>query len=84
VTDLLDAAADAALHLAKGQDVKFLSEVARRSRDDHPEATDDVPPPKKPVAPAQPKSERTSKRQSALAENLKKWLAGRKSKDDNS
>jgi PTH1 family peptidyl-tRNA hydrolase len=84
VTDLLDAAADAALHLAKGQDDRFLSEVARRSRDDHRDAADEVRATQKPVAPAQPKSERTSKRQSALAENLKKWLAGRKSNDDNS
>ncbi len=92
---LLDAVADAAPYLAKGDDSRFLSEVARVTQDE-PEAAQ--PKPAKSVkssAPAEetprrskasgphPAGERTSKRQSAIAENLKKWLSARKSGDEN-
>jgi PTH1 family peptidyl-tRNA hydrolase len=90
LNDLLDAVADAAPHLARGDDSRFLSEVARKTSQD-----DDAPPgtPAKPdkTAAAQapqkpakstpsrhPAGERAGKRQSALAENLKKWLSTRK------
>ncbi|RUO99492.1 aminoacyl-tRNA hydrolase [Hyphomicrobium sp.] len=85
---LLDAVADAAPYLAKGDDARFLSDIARVTLDE-PET-----PPRKsgrssgdqPKAPKasgpHPAGERASKRQSALAENLKKWLSSRKSGDD--
>jgi PTH1 family peptidyl-tRNA hydrolase len=81
---LLDAMADAAPLLAKGDSARFLSQVALKTRDtdDAPEEPE-PPPPKKAVrAPSQhPAGERASKRAGALAENLKKWLAGRTDKD---
>lgn len=81
---LLNAVAAASGHLAKGADARFLSDVALALRDD---GADDaiVPPAEKSqaakVAPKKarhPAGERESKRQSALAENLKKWLSNRK------
>ncbi len=86
---LLDAVADAAPHLAKGDDARFLSEVARLTLQDHEQET--RKPERAPAAPARapkasgphPAGERASKRQSALADNLKKWLSARKSGDDN-
>jgi PTH1 family peptidyl-tRNA hydrolase len=75
---LLDAIADAAGRLARGDDARFLSDVSLVL------SAADKEPPKKPAAPAQtrrkedhPTGERQSKRGSALAENLKKWLRGR-------
>ena len=89
LSELLDAVSDAAPHLAKGDDARFLSDVAktlysdatpRRNTDT---ADDDNPrPAKKPTSASHPAGERASKRQSALAENLKKWLGARKSGDD--
>jgi PTH1 family peptidyl-tRNA hydrolase len=86
---LLDAIADAAPYLAKGDDARFLSDVARFTIEEpeapsrkteraNPEATR---PPK--ASGPHPAGERASKRQSALAENLKKWLGARKSGDGN-
>ena len=85
---LLDAIAAAALHLAKGNDARFLSDVAHwneeeprtelsarktvRNGDDETRRT------KKPASAPHPADEGSSKRKSALAENLKKWLAARK------
>lgn len=81
---MLDAMADAAPFLAKGDSARFLSQVALKTRDDdEPEA--EAPPPKPKPKPAprnpHPAGERQSKRASALAENLKKWLAGRDDKE---
>lgn len=87
---LLDAVAGAAKHLAKGEASRFLTEVALRTQ---PESADGVAVasektakrPDKPasVAPTarapHPLGERAGKRQSALAETLKKWLSQRKS-----
>jgi PTH1 family peptidyl-tRNA hydrolase len=87
---LLDAVADAAGRLAAGDHARFLTDVARAFQaDDEPspsrggsnqrrtaEAVADKPP-TAPRAP-HPAGERVGKRQSALAENIKKWLAGRK------
>jgi PTH1 family peptidyl-tRNA hydrolase len=81
---LLDAMADAAPFLAKGDSARFLSQVALKTRDieEAPEERE-PPPPKKTPRPASqhPAGERVSKRAGALAENLKKWLAGRTDKD---
>lgn len=92
---LLDAVADAAPHLARGDDSRFLSDVAlkiappkekpskRDQRDSEPKSAD--PPAAAPAKPARgqhPAGERMGKRQSALAENLKKWLGARKPNED--
>jgi PTH1 family peptidyl-tRNA hydrolase len=94
VNVLLDAVADAAPYLAKGDDARFLSDVARSSQDEADtkpvkrKAADDTADrpgaAKKQSATPHPAGERSSKRQSALAENLKKWLGARKSGDDGS
>ncbi|CAA2138086.1 aminoacyl-tRNA hydrolase [Hyphomicrobium sp. ghe19] len=90
---LLDAVADAASYLAKGDDARFLSDVARLFQDE-PEkpvrkserapAEEEPRAPKKQASGPHPSGERASKRQSALAENLKKWLGARKSGDGSS
>jgi PTH1 family peptidyl-tRNA hydrolase len=79
---MLDAMADAAPYLAKGDSARFLSHVALKTREDG-EPEPDAPPPKAKPAPRNPhpSGERQGKRASALAENLKKWLAGRGDKD---
>ncbi len=89
LADLLDAVADAVPFLAKGDDARFLSDdarlthsepeppVAARKPDRPPEASR---PPK--ASGPHPAGERANKRQSALAENLKKWLGARKSGDE--
>lgn len=78
VNALLGAVAEAAPYLAKGDDARFLSDIARWSIDEDEPAAE-PPPPKKPAPKSHPAGERASKRQSALAENLKKWLGARKS-----
>jgi PTH1 family peptidyl-tRNA hydrolase len=80
---MLDAMAYAAPFLAKGDGSRFLSQVALKTRDeDEPEA-EAAPPPKPKPAPRNPHpaGERQSKRATALADNLKKWLAGRGDKE---
>lgn len=81
---LLDAMADAAGRLAKDDEARFLTDVARKLRED-----DEPAEPKAKVADApvrvepgssHPAGERQSKRQSALAANLRKWFAGRDKK----
>lgn len=94
LSDLLDAVADAAPYLAKGDDARFLSDVARSLYDEPsstvasgkaPDKTRDEPrPAKKPAAASHPAGERASKSRSALAENLKKWLGARKADDEGS
>ncbi len=93
---LIDAMADSAPMLARGEHDRFQTAVSQALTN----FINDEPPPKKQKrgaegkspevdeeGPASPKSrparrnpagERQSKRQSALAENLKRWLAGRK------
>jgi len=77
---LLDAMADSVRFLAQGDSARFLSQVALSLRDVE-EAEEEAPePPRKeppPRAKPHPAGERTAKRAGALAENLKKWLAGR-------
>jgi peptidyl-tRNA hydrolase, PTH1 family len=78
---LLDAMAAAVPFLAKGDAARFLSQVALKlraeepSKEPQPEKARKEPEPraKKP----HPAGERVGKRAGALAENLKKWLAGR-------
>lgn len=80
---MLDAMADAAPYLAKGDSARFLSQVALKTRGDEESEEEAPPPPKAKPAPRNPHptGERQSKRASALAENLKKWLAGRGDKE---
>ncbi len=86
---LLDAMADAAGRLASGDEARFLTDVARKlqpargsSKGDAPAGDPDEPASRttasRPVTVAHPAGERQSKRGSALAENLKKWLMGRR------
>ena len=95
VHDLIEAVAKASPYLAKGDDARFLSEVARLTQTEPepkakpstsaekpalPPRTEVREPPKTTNKP-HPAGERAGKRQSALAENLKKWLSARKSDD---
>ncbi len=85
--ELLDAVAEAAPHLAKADSARFLNDVAMKTQAGMlDEADAKLPAREKPLEPtakstkiAHPAGERDNKRQSALAENLKKWLSGRKS-----
>ena len=81
VGPLLDAIADAAPRLAAGDDARFLTDVARTLKGgEAPKAAAPRPESEAPVEPApraHPAGERQSKRMSALADNLKKWLKGR-------
>ncbi len=78
---LLDAMTDATPLLAKGDSARFLSQVALKTRDAEDAPEEREPPPKKAAPSQQPAGERASKRAGALAENLKKWLAGRTDKE---
>lgn len=87
--DLLAALTKAAPYLAKGDETRFLNDVALWAGSPEPAAKPKPAEPKsRPEAPektpgtkasgAHPAGERAQKRQSALAENLKNWLAKRK------
>ena len=82
---LLDAMADAAPFLAKGDSARFLSQVALKTRED--DAPDESPSRRRPRnlrarrAIRIPPASVPAKRAGALAENLKKWLAGRGDKE---
>jgi PTH1 family peptidyl-tRNA hydrolase len=85
---LLDAIADAAPRLVADDAARFLTDVARmlaRDSDEEeapkqrPSASRDQPPERR--AERHPTGERASKRATALAENLKNWLAKRRPKD---
>ena len=90
VRELLDAIADASPYLSKGDEARFLNDIALKTKADKVEpslpatkkAAHEPPlPEKKPLA-RHPAGERAHKRQSALAVNLKKWLSSRKSGDE--
>lgn len=89
VNELLDAVADAAPRLAKGDDSRFLTDVAKAQGKQERGAKDvdvEVKPASAPRAPAKapsrhPAGDRAAKQKSALADNLKKWLAGRAAND---
>lgn len=79
VEPLLDAIADAAGRLAKGDAQRFMTDVARALGEEAP-ATPAPKPAGEKKQPAKapgghPAGEREAKRKSALAENLAKWLA---------
>lgn len=90
---MLDAMAKAAGRLAGGDSERFQTDVARalqppKEKKGGGESTDAAPgagppeaPPLKPRA-RHPAGERQSKRANALAENLEKWLKGRKQQND--
>jgi PTH1 family peptidyl-tRNA hydrolase len=83
---MLDAMAEAAPFLAKGDTARYLSQVALalRSEEKPQEEAPAATPAKSPPARSKgrhPAGERADKRASALADNLKKWLAGRTPKD---
>jgi PTH1 family peptidyl-tRNA hydrolase len=72
---LLDAIAHACLQLAKGDEARFLSDVALQlQQQDEPRRAPDPPPPPRSSHPA---GEAHTKRQSALATNLRRWLGAR-------
>ena len=90
--ELLDAIARSASYLAKGENERFMSDVARltgetiaspakekraEQRDSAPKPT---PAPKPPGG--HPAGERIKKQQNALAENLKAWMAAKARKDE--
>jgi PTH1 family peptidyl-tRNA hydrolase len=82
VGPLLEAIADAAPRLAAGDDARFLTDVARTLKGGEAPPKAAAPrlereTPEAPVPRAHPAGERQSKRMSALADNLKKWLKGR-------
>ena len=79
---MLDAIANAAGFLAKGRVDRFQSEVARLTTPEKESAPAKAAEPKSSVTPKparHPAGERASKSQNAIAENLKKWLAAKKS-----
>ncbi len=82
---MLDALAASAHWLVKGNAARFQSDVARLSTpSDAPEpapikTTREIPSVSKPTK--HPVGERASKAHNAIAENLKKWLTSRKSKE---
>ena len=83
---MLDAVAECAGSLAAGSPDKFLSDVARVLTPAQPKAqqkdmADREPLPRPPSRGSHPAGERMGKRQSALAENLRKWAEGRQKKD---
>ena len=80
VRPLLDAMSDAAVYLARGDFERFMSEVARLTNAEPPKAVKAEPKPE-PIAKASgrhPAGERAGKRMTALAENLKRYLAAAK------
>lgn len=90
---LLDAISNSAGRLASGDHARFLSEVARVTADEDKQKpakpakadagdTRDAPQRGRPAPTSpHPVGERMSKRQGALAENLRKWLKGRGESD---
>jgi peptidyl-tRNA hydrolase, PTH1 family len=85
--DLMEAVAKAAPHLARGDAQRFQTDVARllqqaQSKSGGASKQDDsASQPARISTVGGPPGERRSKRATALADNLAKWLAGRKPKD---
>ena len=80
---LLDAIADAAPRLAKGDNARFLTDVARALQAQQAEEAEDAPKAEKPTAAAKRAADKPAgtdgpKPVSALAQGLKKWLKGGK------
>lgn len=78
---ILDAIAQSLHQLALSDHARFMTDVARLLRNDDEKVESSAAVPEKksgpPPAASHPSGERASKRQGALAENLKKWLKGR-------
>ncbi len=89
---LLDAMADAAPRLANGDAARFLTDIARQ-RETADDQSEPAPPRRRQAEKGtptgqqatargpHPTGDRASKRATALAENLKNWLAKRRPKD---
>jgi peptidyl-tRNA hydrolase, PTH1 family len=85
VVPLLDAVADAAPHLAKADNERFMSEVARLTHADPEPAAKPSPAPLKPKrVEGHPAGERVNKQANSIAENLKRWLTVKDRKDKES
>ncbi len=79
---VLDAMSDAAGHLAKGDNERFMSDVARLAGDPEPVVKSSSPrveTPKRVTGIAG--AERLNKQQNAVADNLRKWQEARRLKD---
>ncbi len=75
---MLDAIAEASGRLATGDPQRFLTDVARAIQSEGDAQPKQAPTlPSKPPSGSHPAGERASKRQSALAENIRKWMKGR-------
>ncbi len=80
---LLDAISDAAPFLARGENERFMSDVARLSGDQDEIVKPSTPRPEKPKrVTGVPGAERLNKQQNAIADNLRKWQEARRTKDD--
>ncbi|MBS0241991.1 MAG: aminoacyl-tRNA hydrolase [Proteobacteria bacterium] len=78
---LIEAIAGAAGRLARGDNERFLTDVALKLKgDDDRGPADEAPsrPVKSGTKQPHPAGERAGKRQSALADNLRKWMEGRR------
>jgi peptidyl-tRNA hydrolase, PTH1 family len=80
---LLDAIAEASGRLAAGDAARFLTDVSRGQRGNDEPLLQAAPRPAEKKVPAHagaghPAGERQSKRAGALADNLKRWLTGRR------
>ncbi len=80
---LLDSISDAAAYLAKGENERFMSDVARLTGEKDEPAKPTGPRPEKPKrVTGVPGAERLNKQQTAIAENLRKWQDARRAKDE--
>lgn len=86
--DVIDAVSDAAGRIAVGDDARFLTDVAKSlgtmesgkpANAAKPAEPQREPKPRPPGG--HPAGDRAAKQKTALADNLKKWLAGRAAKD---
>lgn len=89
LSELLDAVAGASGRIANADDARFLTDVAKSlgtmdlGKGDKPAAAQPREQTARPAAPAgrHPAGDRAAKQKTALADNLKKWLAGRAASD---
>lgn len=82
VDEMLDAVSAAAGRLAKGDDSRFLTDVAKALGTMESGKNDNTAKPARESSSGRhPAGDRAAKQKSALAENLKKWLAGRAAND---
>lgn len=85
--EMLDALSSSVARLAKGDDSRFLTDVAKAlgtmesGKNDNAPPKETAKPAREPSSTRHPAGDRASKQKSALADNLKKWLAGRAAND---